>query len=419
MTPTEHWSTRLLSQCGRLLSGGTPSKSNPAYWEGSLPWFSSKEVKCFELSETELGVTDAGAENGTNLVPPGTVLFVVRGMSLANEFRVGVTMVPSTFNQDVKAVVPAPDVDPRYLARCLRWLEPLVLSKTEESSHGTKRLPGHVFEQLLIPLPPLSEQRRIADILDKADAVRRKRREAIALTEELLRSAFLEMFGDPVTNPRGWEETSIGECAERVTKGESPGWQGFEYQERGVRFVTSENVLFGQLDLAKSKTKFIPTAFDEKLARSRLRENDVLVNLVGASIGRAAIATSEALPANINQAVAVISLDTQHLLPVFLLQQLLTASMQRRLLGNIVDAARANISLTNIRDLRVIRPPSEEQIRWQRASFAGDCLRHRYQEAGHKAEELFSSLVQRAFRGELARGIGSKATQLEMFTEAG
>jgi type I restriction enzyme S subunit len=79
-----------------------------------------------------------------------------------------------------------------------------------------------MVREYVVPLPPLPEQRRIADILDKADAIRRKRKQAIALTEELLRSAFLEMFGDPVTNPKGWLVKPLGELLDRIDSGWSP-----------------------------------------------------------------------------------------------------------------------------------------------------------------------------------------------------
>jgi type I restriction enzyme S subunit len=96
---------------------------------------------------------------------------------------------------------------------CVHWLNSelgrrAIASITVESTRARFSLGD--LKAMPIPLPPLPEQRRIADILDKVDAIRRKRKEAIALTEELLRSAFLEMFGDPVTNPKGWEVNVLG-----------------------------------------------------------------------------------------------------------------------------------------------------------------------------------------------------------------
>ena len=103
--------------------------------------------------------------------------------------------------------------DPRWVARLLVWLH---LEKHTRGT-GVPTLNRNLIHVVPVPLPPLSEQKRIADILDKADAIRRKRQEAIALTEEFLRSAFLEMFGDPVTNPKGWEVRTLGDVLDFKT----------------------------------------------------------------------------------------------------------------------------------------------------------------------------------------------------------
>ena len=130
---------RPLLECGRILAGGTPACSNPDYWDGDIPWISAKSLKVFDLHDSADRVTSAGAATIT-LVPPQTLLFVVRGMSLANEFRVGVTQRPVTFNQDLRAFIPASDIDVRYLGRFLQASQAELLSRVDEASHGTKRL---------------------------------------------------------------------------------------------------------------------------------------------------------------------------------------------------------------------------------------------------------------------------------------
>lgn len=185
---------RPLADCAKWLSGGTPSKSNPAYWGGDIPWVSSKSLVNFYVADSEDRVTDAGAANGTRLVPEGSVLFVVRGMSLAKEFRVGITQRPVTFNQDLKALLPADDVDPLYLAFMLKAIEPTVLRMADATSHGTLRVQTDLLEQLPVPLPPLPEQRKIARILgawDQALAdldalLAAKRRQKKGLAQRLL-----------------------------------------------------------------------------------------------------------------------------------------------------------------------------------------------------------------------------------------
>jgi type I restriction enzyme S subunit len=251
---------------------------------------------------------------------------------------------------------------------------------------------------LQIPLPPLAEQKRIAAILDAADALRTKRRESLAQLDTLLQSTFLDMFGDPVTNPKGWAICLLGEKAKRITKGQSPKWQGFEYQDDGVLFVTSENVREGFLDV--SKPKFVPSDFNQKLKSSQLRTGDLLINLVGASIGRSCLFNGYNGPANINQAVGVVTLkDPVH--TNYILQLLQTKQGQSFLTGRIVEAARANISLKNLRELALPLPPAGLQHRF--AAFVESVEQQKARLRQHLTEldTLFTSLQQRAFNGDL------------------
>ena len=130
---------------------------------------------------------------------------------------------------------------------------------------------------LLVPLPPLDEQRRIAAILDKADAVRRKRKEAIALTEDLLRSAFLEMFGDPVINPKGWPEAIVGDLVSEVRDGPhvSP-----EYSDEGIPILSTRNIR--PYKLVMEDVKYVSEDGYQYLTRKfRPQHGDVLLTKGG------------------------------------------------------------------------------------------------------------------------------------------
>jgi type I restriction enzyme S subunit len=381
-----------------LLSGGTPSKANPSFWRGSIPWFSSKEIRNFELSRAELHVSEAGADQGSNRVPPGTVLFVVRGMSLANEFRVGVTTVPATFNQDVKALMPGADMDSRYLARCLRWLESMVLSMTEESSHGTKRLPGHVFEQLPIPVPPLPEQRRIADILDKADAVRRKRKEAISLTEELLRSAFLEMFGDPVTNPKGWPVESLADIVQTGTIVTYGIVQAGPEVAEGVPYIRTGDIQEGRI--LESRLLRTSQEIADKYKRSEVRAGDLVMS-IRATVGTVATVPPSLDGANLTQGTARIA-PGPRTLAAFLLAQLRAPGLQRWLTSHVKGATFKEITLGALRTAPIMVPPVEAQAQFARIVSDAARLGNRQGLSLDGSEQLFGTLVQRAFRGELS-----------------
>lgn len=254
------------------------------------------------------------------------------------------------------------------------------------------------LSRLQIPLPPLADQKRIADILDKADALREQRREALAQLDTLLQSTFLDMFGDPVTNPMGWEVVRLEDVATRITKGASPKWQGFDYQDNGVLFVTSENVRQGFIDI--SKPKYVSADFHTKLSGSQLRTGDLLINLVGASIGRSCVFTQYEGKANVNQAVGVVSIN-EPLFASYLLQLLQTNQGKTFLTGKIVEAARANISLKNLRGLMFPAPPRELQQRFAGIVKSIEQQKARMRSHLDELDTLFASLQSRAFGGEL------------------
>lgn len=182
----EGWGSLQLGECGKWLSGGTPSTRVEEYWNGEIPWISSSSLTNFYITDSDRRVTDLGLRNGTRLVPEQTILFVVRGMSLKSEFRVGVTARPVAFGQDCKALIPNSHLDPMYLAYALKAREPTVLQLVDRAGHGTGRLSTDAIKGLWIPLPPLDVQREIVRILEAVD---RK----IASEEKLL-GALDELF---------------------------------------------------------------------------------------------------------------------------------------------------------------------------------------------------------------------------------
>lgn len=147
-----------LSSVGKWLSGGTPSRSDQGYWSGSIPWISPKDMKSDELYDSEEHVTREAAVNGSKLIPPDSVIFVVRGMILAHTFPVCLTKVESSFNQDVKAILPNDRFRAKYLHRYLKFQHDRILKMVDEAGHGTKRLPTDALMALEVPLTDVDEQ---------------------------------------------------------------------------------------------------------------------------------------------------------------------------------------------------------------------------------------------------------------------
>ena len=175
------------------------------------------------------------------------------------------------------------------------WL--LKGKNAELNSKGTgstfKAISRKVLEDTRVPAIDLGKQHEYAKILEKTYSVIQNRREELSALDNLIKARFVELFGNCK------EKCKLSEYAELITKGASPRWQGVEYSdnEEGTLFVTSENVREGFIDY--SKRKYLPNEINDILPRSVLKRNDVLINIVNASIGRAAIYESDDL-ANIN-----------------------------------------------------------------------------------------------------------------------
>lgn len=141
--------------------------------------------------------------------------------------------------------------------------------------------------------------------------------------------------------PDGWVWTTFDSITDLVTKGASPNWQGFEYGDNGITFVRSQNVSWGQLDL--SSVAYLPEAFNQKQLKSIIEVDDVLLNIVGASIGRAAKATKDIVGGNLNQAVAIIRLIKPYIDVDYTVLYLISAVAQEQINSRKVDVARANL----------------------------------------------------------------------------
>lgn len=153
---------------GRLVkfaSGGTPSRDVPRFWDGDIPWLSAKDLKKFRLDDSIEKVTREGAHNGTRLIEAGSVLILVRGMTLLKDVPVGVTERAVAFNQDLKALIPNREVDGHYLGFYLAANKFRLLTLVDRASHGAGRLPSDLLQSFEIELPGIEEQRKIADIL--------------------------------------------------------------------------------------------------------------------------------------------------------------------------------------------------------------------------------------------------------------
>ncbi|MFF6997931.1 restriction endonuclease subunit S [Streptomyces sp. NPDC008313] len=184
------WSESALKDTAKWLSGGTPRTSEPSYWGGDIPWISAASLKTPWLYDSERSVTELGAQNGTRLVPKGSILFVVRGMSLTTEFRVGVAQREVAFGQDCKALIPYLGIDSATLFLAVRAQSAAILGLVDLAGHGTGRLVTERVANLRVRLPQGDDAvefaARAGALMARAVAVRNENRTLANLRDTLL-----------------------------------------------------------------------------------------------------------------------------------------------------------------------------------------------------------------------------------------
>jgi type I restriction enzyme S subunit len=254
-----------------------------------------------------------------------------------------------------------------------------------------------MIESLEIPLPPLDEQKRIAVILDKADQLRQKRRQAIALLDGLTESIFLEMFGDPMSNPHGFEAVELDNLVERK-RGISYGivQRGQEFSG-GVPVLRIGDILDGEVttdELVRTDPQIA-----SKFQRTRLLGGELVISIRG-TVGRCAVVPETLTGANVSREIAVIpSLERER--NEFHLALIRTEPAQRRLRDDIKGVAQSGINLEDLRKLPIIRPPLHMVEKFLRMCSKLSAQRRRAKLFDELGEKTFSSLQHRAFSGQL------------------
>ena len=289
-------------------------------------------------------------------------------------------------------------IDPEYLELCLHSPQSMLFYKSNLRGTTARRrsLPTETLLSLKIKILRREEQRKAVGTIKKVNDLLALKREQLSTVDDLIKSRFIELFGDPVSNPRNLPITSLGELSDLITKGASPSWQGFSYtdDESQTLFVTSENVREGYIDI--SNPKYIEDGFNAKQKRSVLKKGDFLINIVGASIGRAAQFKLDC-KANINQAAALVRVTDKRIRDKYLLMYLNSEKALQMYDSMKSDTGRANLSLQDIGSLSILIPPVEEQIAFEAFVEQTDKSKLAVQQSLQELETLKNSLMQQYF----------------------
>lgn len=271
--------TVVLGEIATFANGGTPSRSKLEFWDGPIPWITGADItEEGSVAARSFISEEAVARSATQVLPKGTVLLLTR----TSVGKVGVLPKPMAINQDITGITPSADLDTGYLVRFLRSSKPKLLQNLRGAT--IKGITRDDVASLKLKLPPLSEQRRIAAILDHADALRTKRRQVLAHLGNLAQAIFIDMFGNEAWN------TTLGNLATVQIGPFGSLLHQEDYVAGGVPVINPMHIRGSQLLPDPEFSVSLQKAASLNLYR--LQEGDIVLGRRG-EMGRAGIASSQ------------------------------------------------------------------------------------------------------------------------------
>jgi type I restriction enzyme S subunit len=399
MTP---WKMIALGEATTIVGGGTPARGNPEFYGGTIPWVTPKDMKSWEIYGAQLAITQAGVENSaTRVVPPNSVLIVVRSGVLKHTLPVALNRVPVAINQDMKALQCSEDFYPDFLARFIKARSPEILQWVRATT--ADNFPIDLLRKLPVPIPSLDEQRRIAAILGQSDALRAKRRAARVQLDILTQAIFLDIFGDPVSNPKGWARVAFSELLEGIDSGWSPTCLDRPIMEAEWGVLKLGAVTRCEYNPAENKA--LPPDVNPDPALE-VKPGDLLFTRKNTYELVAACALVRETPPRLMMSDLIFRFRLRRDAPIepqFLHQLLIYPSkrIQIQKLAGGSAGSMPNISKSKLETALIEVPPLNFQREFANRISSIQKLKDAYRSSLAKLEMLFDSLQQRAFRGEL------------------
>ena len=382
------WKTARLEDVAEVLGGGTPSRQEPAYFGGSIAWATPTDVTALDslyISTTKEGITEEGLNNSsTKLLLPGAVLLTSR----ATIGYTAVAQVPICTNQGFVNFICGTDLLPEFLAYWLRTQK----EKMFQHAGGTtfKEIARSTLRKFEISFPSRDEQRQIVELLSRAEGIVRLRREAKKKAVEIIPALFLDMFGDPATNPKGWGLAPLGDHVFIPSVVRTP-----ELERDG------NHVCIGADSIESNTGVFLlcPTVRDvrPKSGKYWFEADDVLYSKIRPYLAKAAIARS----AGYCSADMYPLRCRTTLRPRFLLALVLSRAFTEFATAESVRAQMPKLNREALFAYDLPLPPLALQDRFEALAASIEAIAAQQGAAVVKAESAFRTLLSRAFSGDL------------------
>ncbi|MFA0045312.1 restriction endonuclease subunit S [Vibrio sp. 10N.261.51.F11] len=388
------WPKVKLGDLFKVTSGGTPSRKKPEYYDGGdIHWVKTGDLHNKYVKSASEFITQSGLDGSSaRLYPKGTVLVAMYGATIG---VCSILDVEAATNQACAAFTPNENVDSVFLYYLFKHNKPVFVKAG--SGGAQPNISGTFLKNFEIPLPPLAEQKRIAAILDKADATRQKRKQAIDLADEFLRSAFLDMFGDPVTNPKGFPLGTIRDLIDSANYGTS----GKASETDGEFPVLRMGNITYQGGWDFTDLKYIGLT-EKELPKYLVHRGDLLFNRTNSRelVGKTAVYNQDEPMAFAGYLVRV---RPNELGNNYYISGYLNSGHGKKVLVGMCKSivGMANINAQELQDIKILLPPIEIQNQYESLvkSVYEKTMTHK--SSSTELELLFNSLSQKAFSGEL------------------
>jgi len=379
-----------IEEVAQVLGGGTPSRQESKFFGGGVPWATPTDVTALDgmyISATRESITEEGLRSSsTKLLPAGAVLLTSR----ATIGFTAVAAVPICTNQGFVNFICGPDLLPEFLAHWLRTQK----TKMLQHAGGTtfKEIARGTLRKFEIVLPEIEAQRRIVDLLARTEGIVRLRREAQQKAAELIPAIFIDMFGDPATNPQAWPRHPLSAVAE-VISGVAKGRQLDPGETVELPYMRVANVKDGYLDLTEVKTIEIKRSEVEKLL---IRPGDLLMTEGGDpdKLGRAALWAGEIEACVHQNHVFKVRSDRARLSPAYL-RTLAGSAYGKAYFLSVAKKTTgiASINKTQLSAFPVPLPPLELQRAFERRVQSAESILNQQVEALNKATAAFDAIL--------------------------
>jgi type I restriction enzyme S subunit len=386
------WKFVKLSDIANISAGGTPRRNVQEYWnDGVIPWLKISDLKKTYINYAEEKITQKGLDDSSaKIFPKGTIVYSI----FATLGAVGILEIPAATNQAIAGIIPNNSlIDTKYLYHCLQSEKNNIL---EKKSHATQdNINLTILRNHEIPLPPLPTQKKIAAILEKAEKLREWRKEADGLTDRFLKSTFLEMFGVPVSNPKGWKTTAINDLIiknENVNPPKDFPNSFFNYID-----ISSINSEKGNI-LSSSKILGIDAP---SRAKQKIKAGDLIISTVRPNLNAVALVPIELDDQICSTGFCVLRANRVKILPEYLFMISRSSYFIDSLVKVAKGASYPAVSNIDISSMEISVPPIELQQKFASIVQQVEQVRQHQKESKQQIDHFFNVLMQKAFNGEL------------------